>query len=1763
MRLRHVLGGIALSLFSLLGASQAFAQADPCAGPFPGPNVSIVKSGDCTISSEINVAGTVSIQITGGSLTDASNIAGGSVSISQSGGTTTLAGLASSGAINVSSDGALSIGSVSSQSGVTASSGNSDINVGGAIYVEGAVQLTANNGKINAQTITANFQPVTLSSSGTLTTGAVNAPSADVTATSTNGDIDVTGDINAQGAVKLTAANGKIAAQAINSGGNLVSLNADSIQGTSVSAGAYVYAKSTTGSIKFSGDVTANTSGVGFGIQLYAQGDLSAGNLSEAGTNGGFVDIWSNMGGASSPFTIGGSGNTNGINGTITATGASSNRNGLLVQNGTASSTGDITITNGSNINVTNTGAQSGSIWISANQGTVTIQGGTLSADGSGTQAGGGVVLIGNTISAPSGAVLSARQSPSVSGSTPQIWLAATNINFGGSGLTADTDGSYGQIFVYPAGTLSVTTNMDTTFLIWNLSANYSVTGSVSFNGTGSPLNLTANGTNGTLFVETPQGNITFDAGPISLTANGTNGDLYVNPGIGGVTFNSAENPITLTANGTNGQVDVWSNTANITFNGSNNPLTLTANGDNGQINVGSTSGNIDFNNPGGAISLSANGNNTRVNVNGYPLTFTGASLSVTANGNSSNFIGLGVGNNTQTGSDGINFDITGATVIDASAAAGQSSGNINIWEDQVTINGTSFAMMVNGPSSGDGNAGALSLLWANTILNPATAASFSANGPSSGNGNGGSITYWPGAPTIAFGSSAGQLSFAAKGGGATGNGGSITVAGSDMSFNGTQAGSMDVSVPGTTGDGGTINVSGGNITFSGTGYTLAADAGTQQGSGGNITLSPFAAMTIGNTSGGVVFSAKGQGTGNGGSVTASGLPLTVNGANIDVSAGTASGSNGNGGQINLTSNFTFGSTWLSGNLVANGNGSGNGGSISITTDSAITFDNTTQLIAQSLGAGNGGTVNISSQGAITIGDGSILVTPTSGSNGNGGTVSIVSTATGLDGLITFNGDVDVSGDGTGSGGNITVSGDSLQFNDAQLTADGGDNGSGGAISITTTDTNAASYTSSGVISATGGSSAGNGGNFTINTAGDLTLDPSSFDLAAGDNGNGGSVSITSAGNLTIDDSLTVAGGCDSGDGGTVNIQAQVLDTQDIVADAGGDCSNAMVLKAIQSPRAAPTSNGGHVHLTATQLAKTFNHTYSAKAKADGNGGEVLLTLSAGEPTITGATLHADGGPSGNGGSIEIKGTGAGPINLDSTTIISANAGASATSGVGGSITIQTDDDIAIAGSSGANAPALQVTATGNGNGGNISVTSTTGAVTVSGNLNADGAGNGSGGTLALSAGTTDPNRPLNVDGAILSASAGATGTGNGGQQLQLSNAAGLIVIGDATINAKSGSAGGNGGNVKILTGTTSGLEVNVENSKVNVSGAPVSGSTGGTVEINKAVMNNASTYLTPVSIFNVNGGVNNQNGGSVKLNNVKCQEVGNGSFPQVYWNCTGSTGGNQNLPAQQAAALPSSFVSLLNPVLDNDNMQTLQVFVFANASDLGAFLAAPPSPDYVGLTSLGRDGHMYSSIALGTLNAANVKESSNHEFGHAYDDIHEDQPSHDPNYAKAVSNDLLTLDYNSRTTFTKATAVPPCSSGGTAPFDGLTDQNGNAICQSDHTINPAYATWTNSKILQQLTPYPNLFATGTQAVENYAQAFSQQQFVFNTTKNSGKSYLFLTYDGLAAKNPTYFGCTQYVASLLAGTTVVQPTYCASTIPASYQPYQNLPEPTK
>jgi hypothetical protein len=341
MRLRNLIGGIALALFSLIAAPQAFAQTDPCAGPFPGPSVNITKTGDCNITQAINVSGPVTITVTG----------------------------------------------------------------------------------------------------GTLTTQGI---------TSAEGQIDI---------------------------------KADSVEGTTLSAGTYIRVQSTVGSLNYSGSITANTvSTVSNVIALYSQTTLATGSISNPPQAGGYVDIWANLGGGSSLFTIGGTGNSNGINGTISTNGAG---NALLVQNGTANSTGGITLASMSAINLTTTNMPTGFLWMNANKGTITLPSGTLSVDGQGNYNSGSIALIANTISAPSGATLSASQSTSAPQANHSISLAAANINFGGSnGLTVKANGNNGALNVYPAGALTVNDNLaDSNPLIWGISTNYNQPGSITFNG--------------------------------------------------------------------------------------------------------------------------------------------------------------------------------------------------------------------------------------------------------------------------------------------------------------------------------------------------------------------------------------------------------------------------------------------------------------------------------------------------------------------------------------------------------------------------------------------------------------------------------------------------------------------------------------------------------------------------------------------------------------------------------------------------------------------------------------------------------------------------------------------------------------------------------------------------------------------------------------------------------------------------------------------------------------------------------------------------------------------------------------------------------------------------------------------------------------------------------------------------------------------------------------------------------------------------------
>lgn len=1025
MRLRNLIGGIALSLFSMLATQTAFAGT--CASPVDsdGQNVTINVTGDCNITTPINVPGTVNITVANGNLTMS--------------------------------------------------------------------QPVASNGPVN-----------------------------------------------------VTVSGGYISEQAVTSNQDLITLKADSITGTSLTAYG-IQTTSTVGSTKFTGTLQT----VAGNMLLVAQTSLATGNLVETI---GYMDLKAYAGGTGvTPFVIGGSGNSNGINGTVKATGGSFGNDGIMVvngvftQTGVSSSVGDITIASASAFNLatpSGSGATFG-INLNANSGTITLPAGEINMDASGGNGNAGyIALEAATISAPSGSILSSNQAASETvGRT--IWIGASNINFGGSsGLTVRANGGYGSVNFYPTGGLNFSDSEDVSNLAWGIGPN-NAAGSIAFNGSGSPL------------------------------------------------------------------------------------------------------------------VIAANGNNGQVNINAYPLTFASSSLSITANGNASSFIGLGVGNNTKTGNAGITFNVTGATTIDASGSASQNGGNVTIWEDQVSINGTTFAIKANGPSSGNGNGGTLSLLWSNTILNSATKASFSANGASAttATGSGGSITYWPGAPTLAFGNGAGQMSILARGGKGGGNGGSISVSGNTMSFNGTQAGAMDVSVQGATGDGGTLSVNGGTITFSGTGYKLAANAGTTQGKGGNVSLSAFAALKVGNSAGGVQFSATGSGTGNGGTVNVGGLPLTMNGGSVNVSAGAGSGSNAQGGIIKITSNF--GGT-ITGVLTADGVGNGVGGDIEISGDNPALSSATISAIGGT--TGKGGTFKLTTTGTslTTIDSNTVVNTNGGASLGDGGGITF-----NVAGPLTVNGVLQANSP-FGSGGTISLTAAGALTTGANTLSVAAGNGTGGQLSL-----NGNTVTTNGNLSATGALGIGSVKIIAGSTA---TLN-GSIDASATNGGIGGTVDVQANTIQFGSGSYTYAAkGSKAGGGGTVTFQ-----------QSGGPLSITNATFVADDGPTAPASTGV-VQLYSVEALSLQSVT--ASAVGTNSGGQVIIQSGVQSLTLDSKTVVLGG-----------------PISLEGTDTITNNG---SVSGVGTSSSITVKD------STGSKQSNVTVTGSGSYQAGTATLT-TLGQITISG----------------------------------------------------------------------------------------------------------------------------------------------------------------------------------------------------------------------------------------------------------------------------------------------------------------------------------------------------------------------------------------------------------------------------------------------------------------
>ncbi len=257
------------------------------------------------------------------------------------------------------------------------------------------------------------------------------------------------------------------------------------------------------------------------------------------------IDLKANQAGAANTlFTIGGSGNSNGVNGTITAKPAGYDPYFapaiVHVVNGIANSTGGITLTSASSIITTpQPGSRAAYVFLNARNGTLTIPAGTLSANGGTSDGAGLIALMAKTIAFGTNATVTAAQSSTAAGTLHGVLISAEKVTYQGTGglnLIGSGNGadafSTGYVQVYPQGVVTISDTETPFNLVISAVIGSNQAGNVTFQGTGTaPLNITADG-NDTRIAFTGT-TLTFTGGAVKMQARGaTNHKIRLqNPG--------------------------------------------------------------------------------------------------------------------------------------------------------------------------------------------------------------------------------------------------------------------------------------------------------------------------------------------------------------------------------------------------------------------------------------------------------------------------------------------------------------------------------------------------------------------------------------------------------------------------------------------------------------------------------------------------------------------------------------------------------------------------------------------------------------------------------------------------------------------------------------------------------------------------------------------------------------------------------------------------------------------------------------------------------------------------------------------------------------------------------------------------------------------------------------------------------------------------------------------------------------------------------
>ncbi len=711
--------------------------------------------------------------------------------------------------------------------------------------------------------------------------------------------------------------------------------------------------------------------------------------------------------------------------------------------------------------------------------------------------------------------------------------------------------------------------------------------------GTSGSVTLIGNGitANGTIITSNPTpanaGAITAYSGSATIVGsvsvhNGaiTSGSFAPNASLSGVTLagiSAGTAPVTLTAGGTG----AITSSATITAG----TLTMTS----GSVGIGSATANIITS--AGIITATAGSANVFI-------TDTGATTLVGANSGGQFNLTAGGAVNVNAGA----IPVTSTLNINATGVITFASNNVSV-STQATGAGGSLTLTGTG------------LSWATVGTQPLN---LSAQGTAANDG--GAITVNVGS-ALNVGSAAGDVSFAAQGGSTSGNGGAVTISsGGVLTIDST---ALKVNPQSGVGNGGALTLTGTNITNAGAGALALDVSGQGTGTGGSVSVTATSSpLVIGNANGQILLTANsGATSGDAGKVTVDSInsSVTINAAGLNVAP---QGTTGNGGSIDIIAKQIINGGALALTIDASGKGMGSGGSVRVESDGA-------------------GTINIG------VGPGDITLSATSGtSGGNGGSATAV-----VNGALN----VDVAGlsvaplFGNGNGGNISLQGTSITWPTVasaplMLNANGLNGGNGGVVSVTivlsgqiTLGSNKGDVD----ISAQSGANGGNGGSASVTTQGNITIDTGIPLIGPlGLNGNGGSIALNASGLTFVPGSTLILNGDGKGTGNGGTVAVNLSGSQNVtIGTAVGDVE----LLATGGAKSSANGNGGSAILkTGGNLAvNPLGLNVNPLGKL-GNGGSLDLEAGVGAGTnnfdlLVSGALSVNGiGKTGLGGNITL-----------------------------------------------------------------------------------------------------------------------------------------------------------------------------------------------------------------------------------------------------------------------------------------------------------------------------------------------------------------------------------------------------------------------------------------------------------------------------------------------------------------------------------------------